>query len=60
MNDLKRVKKLALKLISKPYFDMKKYYKFGRKFINFINPPKEEIYKMLDHKIIVEIGRAHV
>ena len=54
MNDLKRVKKLALKLISKPYFDMKKYYKFGRKFINFINPPKEEIYKMLDHKIIVD------
>lgn len=50
---MKRIKKLALKLISKPYFDIKKYYKFGRKFINLINPPKEEIYKMLDHKIIV-------
>lgn len=32
---------------------MKKYYKQARKFINFFNPPKEEIYKMLDHKIIL-------
>lgn len=51
MNNLK---KIALKLLSAPYIDLKKYYKSYRKILNVLNPPSEPIYKMLDHKIMVD------
>lgn len=50
---MKRIKKLALKLISKPYLDMKKNYKRVRKLLTILNPPREPIYKLLDHKIML-------
>lgn len=51
--EMKRIKKLALKILSKPYFDMKKHYKISRKLLNMFHPPKEPIYKLLDHKIML-------
>lgn len=51
MNNLK---KIALKILSIPHISLKKYYKQYRKLLNILNPPSEPIYKMLDHKIMVE------
>lgn len=51
MNNLK---KTALRILSKPHINLKKYYKPYRKILNILNPPSEPIYKMLDHKIMVE------
>lgn len=51
MNNLK---KWALKIISAPHISLKKYYKQYRKILNVLNPPSEPIYKMLDHKIMVD------
>lgn len=51
MNNLK---KMALKILSTPHISLKKYYKPYRKLLNILNPPSEPIYKMLDHKIMVE------
>lgn len=51
MNNLK---KIALKILSIPHISLKKYYKQYRKILNVLNPPSEPIYKMLDHKIMVE------
>ncbi len=50
---MKGIKRIALKIVTKSYLDIKKYYKQTRKILNILNPPKKEIYKMLDHKIIV-------
>lgn len=51
---MNRVKKMVVKLISKPYFDLKKYYKEYRKVLNFLNPPLKPLYNTLDHKIMVK------
>ncbi len=51
MNNLR---KMALKILSAPHLSLKKYYKPYRKLLNILNPPSEPIYKMLDHKIMVE------
>lgn len=51
---MKRIKRFALRILSKPYIDMKKHYKKARKLLSILNPPLEPIYKKLDQKIMVE------
>lgn len=51
---MKRIKRFALRLLSKPYIDMKKHYRKARRVLSILNPPLEPIYKKLDHKIMVE------
>jgi acetyl esterase/lipase len=51
---MKRFEKLALKLFSKLSINLKKHYKLFRKAFNAVNSPKEPVYKMLDHKMMVE------
>lgn len=51
---MRRIKRFALKIISKPQISLKKHYKKFRKLIGIINPPIEKTYKMLDNKIMVD------
>ncbi|WP_333638611.1 alpha/beta hydrolase [Tissierella praeacuta] len=51
---MNNIRKTILKILSIPHISLKKYYKPYRKLLNVLNPPKEPIYKMLDHKIMVE------
>lgn len=47
-------KKMAIKALSRSYFDMKKYYKIHRRVQRAVNPYFKPRYKMLDHRIMVE------
>lgn len=47
-------KRMALKALSRPYIDLKKYYKIHRRVLNAVNPYFKPMYNMLDHRIIVE------
>lgn len=51
---MKRIKKMALKVLSTPHLNLKKYYKQYRKIINILNPPITPIYKSLDRHIMVD------
>ncbi|MBU5424906.1 alpha/beta hydrolase [Tissierella pigra] len=51
MNKFKRV---LLKILSIPHFNLKKHYKLYRRFLNIFKQAPEPIYKTLDHKIIME------
>lgn len=51
---MRRIKRLALKILSTPHINLKKHYKKFRRFVQIINPPKEKTYKMLDNRIMVE------
>lgn len=48
------VKKMALRALSRPYINLKKYYKVHRKVLKVVNPFFKSKYNMLDHRIIVE------
>lgn len=48
------LKKMALRALSRPYFDLKKYYRIHRKVLNVINPFFKPLYNMLDHRIMIE------
>lgn len=47
-------KRMALKALSRPYIDLKKYYKMHRRVLNAVNPYFKPMYNMLDHRIDVE------
>ncbi len=47
-------KKMALKTLSYPYINLKKYYKIQRKVLNAVNPYFKPMYNILDHRIMVE------
>lgn len=51
---MNKFKKIILKILSVPHFDLKKHYKLYRKLLNLFNPTPEPIYKTLDHKVIIE------
>lgn len=51
---MKRLRKMALKILSIPNINLKKYYKTYRKVLNVLNPPLKPIYKIMDHKFMVE------
>lgn len=51
---MKRLNRLALKLISTPRLNLKKNYKAYRKILNFFYRPNNQIFKMLDHKVMLE------
>jgi acetyl esterase/lipase len=48
------LKKMALKALSYPYINLKKYYKIQRKVLNAVNPYFKPMYNILDHRIMVE------
>lgn len=48
------LKKMALRALSYPYINLKKYYKIQRKVLNAVNPYFKPMYNILDHRIMVE------
>lgn len=48
------LKKIALKALSYPYINLKKYYKIQRRVLNAVNPYIKPLYNIMDHRIMVE------
>lgn len=48
---MKNIRRLVLKLASKPSINIKKHLKSYRRILEIINPHTEPIYKMMDRKI---------
>lgn len=47
-------KKMALKALSRPYINLKKYYRIHRRVLNAVNPFFKPLYNILDQRIMVE------
>mgnify|MGYP000843893751 CR=1 FL=1 len=49
-----RLKKIALKALSYPVIDLKKNYKMKRRVVNALHPYFKPLYKLMDHKIMLD------
>lgn len=51
---MNRFKRIALKALSYPHKNLKKYFKVYRKLLNAVNMYFKPKYKLMDHKIMIE------
>lgn len=48
------LRKLILKVLTSPHYDLKQYYRLHRTFLNAVQPYVRPFYKLADHKIIAD------